>query len=282
MNELKTIILYHSHCPDGFGGAYAAWKKFGDAATYIGVQHGNPPPEETKGANVYLIDFCYTGNVMDELVKNAATLVVLDHHQGIGDVVTRMPEYVYDVNRSGATIAWSYFHPGVPAPELLAFVEDDDLFRFKLSETKPVLAYLSVIPFTFEGWDELARKLADPNERLAFMDTAFAYREYFDLLVAHAVARARLIRFEGYECYLGEAHPLKPMESAVGNALARKKGPLALIVHARRTAVRVSLRGDGSVDVAAIARKYGGNGHPSSAAFSFPWGTPPPWEAIGE
>jgi hypothetical protein len=24
----KTIILYHLDCPDGFGAAWAAWKKF--------------------------------------------------------------------------------------------------------------------------------------------------------------------------------------------------------------------------------------------------------------
>ncbi|MDE1966219.1 MAG: hypothetical protein KGI41_03190 [Patescibacteria group bacterium] len=282
MKEAKTVVLYHSHCPDGFGGAYAAWKKFGDKAEYLPVQHGKPPPEATKDADVYLIDLCYRGDVMDELVKDAASLVVLDHHQGVEDVVTRMPQYVYDLNRSGASIAWAYFHPGTPMPELLSFVEDDDLFRFKLLETKPVLALLSVLPFTFEKWDELAGELEDPNLRQVFMEKAWAYREYFDLLVGYAVERARLVRFEGHEVYLGEAHPLKPMESAVGNALARKKGPFALIVHARRSAVRVSLRGDGTIDVAAIARKYGGNGHPSSAAFSFPWGTVPPWEKIEE
>ena len=37
-------VLYHADCPDGFGGAYAAWKKFGDTAEYIPVKYGRTPP----------------------------------------------------------------------------------------------------------------------------------------------------------------------------------------------------------------------------------------------
>ena len=34
--ELKDIVvIYHAHCQDGFGSAYAAYQKFGDTATYI-------------------------------------------------------------------------------------------------------------------------------------------------------------------------------------------------------------------------------------------------------
>ena len=68
--------------------------------------------------------------------------------------------------------------------------------------------------------------------------------------------------------------------SDVGHTLARHKPPLGLVVRVKRDGIRVSLRGDGSVDVAAIARKYGGNGHPNSAAFIVPLGAPLPFHAI--
>src|SRR3989338_9515798 len=56
MNALKTAILYHANCPDGFGGAYAAWKKFGDSAEYIPVKHGKPIPENlTARSSILLI-----------------------------------------------------------------------------------------------------------------------------------------------------------------------------------------------------------------------------------
>ena len=39
-------VLYHAECPDGFGGSFAAWKKFGKTAIYIPVYHDTSPPEE--------------------------------------------------------------------------------------------------------------------------------------------------------------------------------------------------------------------------------------------
>lgn len=276
----RTIILYHGNCPDGFGGAYAAWKKFGDTAEYRPMSYGNPVPEDLAGARVYFIDFCYNQERMDAVKAVASTLTVLDHHEGVEEVSTSMPEHVYDANRSGATIAWSYFHPETPVPYLLSLIEDDDLFRFTNSDTRPLLAYISVKPFSFEFWDELASDLADPARSEALLTKVRAYREYFDLLVEQSVERAKLVDFEGYEVYAGTTHPIKPMVSAFGNALAKKKGPMGLVLQIRTEGIAVSLRGDGSLDLTTIAQKYGGNGHPSSCAFFLPWGTSFPWKPV--
>ncbi len=273
----RTVIIYHGGCPDGFGGAFAAWKKFGESASYIEAKHGQPPPVDVTGAQVYLIDFCYRKEVMDELLAKTASLVVLDHHEGVKDVVTSMPDYVYDANRSGASIAWSYFHEGTELPELLRYVEDDDLFRFSLPETRAIITYLTAHPFSFESWQTVEEALATPSLREALLAKAHAYEEYFLLLAELSVDHAKLIHFEGYDCYFATAHPFKPMKSLVGNLLAKKKGPFALVVSAHPLGLGVSIRGDGSVDVAKVAEKYGGNGHPMSAGFSLPFGTPMPW-----
>lgn len=276
----RTVILYHGGCPDGFGGAYAAWKKFGDSATYVSVKHGDTLPPEAAGAEVYLIDFCFRKEVMDELLASAKSLVVLDHHEGVKDVVTSMPSYIYDAERSGASIAWSYFHEGTPLPELLSYVEDDDLFRFALPQTRAIVTYLTCREFSFEEWDEVAAMLADPTKREKLLAKAHAYEEYFILLADLAVEHAKLIRFEGVECYFATAHPFKPMKSLIGNKLAKKKGPFALVVSAHPEGLGVSIRGDGSVNVAKIAEKYGGNGHPNSAGFRLPLNAPMPWVLI--
>ena len=72
------------------------------------------------------------------------------------------------------------------------------------------------------------------------------------------------------------------MVSAFGNALAKKKGPMGLVLQIRSEGIAVSLRGDGTVDLTKIAQKYGGNGHPDSAAFLVPYGSPFPWTPITE
>ena len=45
MPLMKTLVLYHANCPDGFGAALAAWKHFGNEAEYVPVQYGKEPPD---------------------------------------------------------------------------------------------------------------------------------------------------------------------------------------------------------------------------------------------
>jgi oligoribonuclease NrnB/cAMP/cGMP phosphodiesterase (DHH superfamily) len=276
----RIVILYHGNCPDGFGGAYAAWKKFGDTVEYIPLHRGTPLPEGLEGAHLYFIDFCYAKEDMEHFVSIASKVTVLDHHEGVADVITSMPEYVYETDLSGAGIAWRYFHPETPLPTLLAHVQDDDLFLFKLPDTRPLMAYLEVHPFTFEDWDVMAKDLDDPIKRDPFFEKTRIYAEYFELLALEAVSHAKLVSFEGHDVYFVASHPMKSMKSLIGNMLARKHGPFALVVTAHPNGYGVSIRGDGSIDVSVIAQKYGGNGHPSASGFLIPREGPFPWTLI--
>jgi oligoribonuclease NrnB/cAMP/cGMP phosphodiesterase (DHH superfamily) len=276
----RTIVLYHGGCPDGFGGAYAAWKKFGDSAEYIPLNREAPPLDNLQGAHLYFIDFCYPQEIMDNFVSMAGSVTTLDHHEGVKDVIESMPEFRYTTEHSGATIAWEYFHPNVPTPKLLEYVEDDDTYTFKLPNTRAVLCYVTAQPMTFESWDQMVQEFDDPATSQKILEKANTYAEYFKILADMAVDKAYLVNFEEYECYFANAHPLKPLRSLVGNLLAKKKGPIALVVSAHPNGYGVSIRGDGTVDVAAIAAKYGGNGHTSSAGFAIPADKPLPWTII--
>lgn len=277
MSDKKIAILYHGGCPDGFGGAYAAWKKFGDDADYIPVHYVKPRPEGLAGKEIYMIDFCYEQATMDELQKDAGSLTVLDHHEGTQQVVESMPHHIYDVNRSGATIAWSYFHPDTPVPTFLQYVEDADLFKKMPDDERAIIKYSYSQGFNFAIWDEIARRVEEPEERAKIIERGRIYAEYFDLLAREFVNAAELVDFEGHTVYLGASE--KMFITEVGKQLALKRGPFALIARTGVDGIRVSIRGDGSLDVTKIAQKYGGNGHPSSAAFSLPWGAPLPWKA---
>lgn len=280
----KSIaIVYHGGCPDGLGGTYAAWKKFGDTADYVPAKHGFPAPEGLSGKKLYFIDFCYPKEIMDALVADALSVTVLDHHLGIKNVVESMPEYVFDANRSGATIAWNYFHPSTPVPTLLKYIEDGDLYRFALPNSRQILAYMytsDLLTSPFEAWDAALQKLDDPSELEQVVHAGILFERYHEHVVDHAVNHAELVRFEGFECYLtgtsGE------FVSDVGSKLAIKKPPVAIILSATATGLRVSLRSDKTVDVAVLAQKYGGNGHPAAAGFLIPFGKNVPWELVKE
>lgn len=278
--DQDTIVFYHGNCPDGFGAAYAAWKKFGDAAAYVPLSRGDDPLPDVTGKDLYFLDFVYEKGVMDEIAQKAKSLVALDHHAGVRAVTESFPGSIFDNDRSGASLAWRYFHPETPLPKLLAHVEDDDLFRFALPDTRAVISYLSVRPYDFHAWDELCDILDDPEQSEILLQKMRAYAEYFELLAEFAAEHAKLVEFEGHKIYFATAHPFKPMKSLVGNLLARRRGPFALVVAAHPKGYGVSIRGDGTVDVSAIAQKYGGNGHKDSSGFLIPANGPVPWTLV--
>ncbi len=277
MPRKNIAILYHADCPDGFGGAYAAWKKFGDDAEYIPVKHGRPAPELGNGRDIYCIDFSYPAEIMKTLAQAAKHLIVLDHHEGARDVATAFPG-IFDTEHSGATIAWSYFHPETPIPLFLRYVETGDLFRFDLPDSRAILSYAYTKPFHFDVWDELVRQIEDPVERAKVIARGAIYFEYYMFTVERLAARAELVMFEGYEIYLGNGASI--FNSDVGHVLAAKKGPCALVTSVAHDGIKVSIRGDGSVDVSELARRHGGNGHPNASAFFVPWGEPLPWTSV--
>ena len=60
-----------------------------------------------------------------------------------------------DDERSGAMLAWEYFHPDKPAPMLIMHIDDRDRWQFKLAGSKEFNAALrSYEPWSFEQWFE--------------------------------------------------------------------------------------------------------------------------------
>lgn len=277
----NIVVIYHKKCPDGFGAAYAAWKKFGDAAEYIPAGYGDAPLEGLEGKEVYLLDFTYElPGEMERLAQVTKHFVALDHHESSQAFTESAPEHVYDPNRSGATIAWAYFHPHEPVPRLLAYLEDGDLYRFALPETREIFSFIIVQPDDFTVWDGIARALEDTDARTRLLTKAADYDEYFNLLAHLSVEAAKKVRFEGYECLFSTSLPSITMRSHIAALLYKKLPPLSLVVSAHPDGFGVSIRSNGSVDVSAIAQKYGGGGHQSSAGFFIPNGHPVPWVEV--
>jgi hypothetical protein len=281
MSTHKDIsVLYHGGCPDGFGAAYAAWKKLGDIADYIPVKHQEPIPEHLEGKELYLLDFCYPQEDMDHLLKNAKSLVIIDHHEGVQSLIESIPKHIYSVEHSGATLSWKYFHPDTPTPTFLQYVEDADLFRKIPDDERAIITYCYAQPFRFDVWDEHIRRTEDLAERAKIVERGSAYQEYFKLLSTQLAGDATLVTFEGYTCYLVAGEKMFITELA--NNLRKIHPPFALVVRAGATGLRVSMRSDGSVNVAELAARYGGNGHFNSSAFSIPYGAPIPWKLVEE
>lgn len=169
--QVKPLIIYHANCMDGAAAALAAWLKFGEEAEYRPANYGEPAPtnDEVRGRDVYVLDFSYP---RVELVRMRAViedcrferinhegpcekanrLWVLDHHKTAQTDLDNLPFCVFDMRKSGAVMAWEYFHCSGLAdppqdegrvPELFRYVQDRDLWRWELPYSRAISAALT-------------------------------------------------------------------------------------------------------------------------------------------
>ena len=166
---MKTKVLYHRGCNDGFAAAYCAWTVLGDSAEYIGVSYGEDPPTINEGDRIYVVDFSYPREVMVSWEKIASTLLVLDHHKTAQEALLGLSFASFNMNKSGAVLAWEYWHPNSRVPTLIQYVQDRDLWRKELTFSDEVFVMLRSFKQEFEVWDTLAHLSQDDFMSLARM-----------------------------------------------------------------------------------------------------------------
>ncbi len=266
-NKNKGIaVLYHAGCPDGFGGAWAAWRKFKDKADYIPVHYQTPPPREAYGKKIYFVDFCYKPDVMKGLKEKAKSITIIDHHKTSRPALVFSDAHLFDLKHSGAVLAWKYFHPGKPVPKLLKYVEDTDIWKFKLPKSKEIFETIYSHRFSFGTWNKLAVLCESALGRKKLVSEGEALFRKLERMTENAVSGAEEVKFEGYKCLMANS---SRDVSHLGHALVVKKPPIGIVWSRRGGKIIVSLRSNGKVDVSRLAEKYGGGGHKAAAGFAW-------------
>jgi oligoribonuclease NrnB/cAMP/cGMP phosphodiesterase (DHH superfamily) len=271
---MKRTCFYHAGCPDGFGAAWAVWRAWGDDARYVPRGHEDAlDPASHEGETLVFVDIAPPPEALAELSDVAAQLVVLDHHVSARDRYAecggldtsharRGHRIHFDLDHSGAVLAWSHFHRGEPPP-LLRYVEDQDLWNWKLPDSEAVNAAIGSHPRDFATWERLARLSAAELAAEGAPILRANRQEVERALQARAPVAIGSRRAEGVNARFQRAQ--------IGHALAERAAfGLALGVVYRITGDRVdvSLYSIGDLDVAAIAARYGGGGHRNAAGFN--------------
>ena len=320
---MKPLVIYHASCADGFGAAFAAWLKFGDDAEYVPMQYLDSklnaveawealsaaiPSKANTGREVYILDFSLPKPVMDKLFAVSERVVWLDHHRTSFEMwCGKAPELFFTMHkeaddrkyillddcRSGAYLAWEYFHPGTKVPQFIRHIDDYDRWQFKIDGTKSFnKAIWSHAPWSFKQWVEW---FYDCEAGFNHKYWADFYTEGAAILRAHEqnvqsvvknATRKCEIPFDeegaldcveprlewnngGYWMVHGLAANCPPhLHSDVGHELANQSGTFGLLWFIDKDNVcKVSLRSNGDYDVSAIAKAFGGGGHRNAAGF---------------
>lgn len=275
MSDQQTVVLYHGNCADGMGAAYAAWKKLGDMAQYIPVSYGSPPPFDqiATGSMVYLLDFSYPRQVLHSFwMERGATVQVIDHHRTAQQDLADWPGAIFDMDHSGAYLAWQYFHHEKGSgqnmtPPLIKYVEDRDMWWWKLPDSREVSAALWSYPMDFTTWQKIDRQLRRSVGLRNFIMEGQAILRYMEQQVVMITRHAIPKKIDGHTVPVCNATSLW---SEVGEMLLKMfpDAPFAACYSDTREGLRRwSLRSRGDFDVSAVARIRGGGGHKAAAGF---------------
>lgn len=289
----NTICIYHANCADGFTAAWAVYKALGPDIEYYPGFYDKPPPD-VKGKHVIMVDFSYKRPVLEAMAAGCETMVVLDHHKTARDDLAGYPgpgafynqgdimefdrdfgnttkiHALFDMERSGAGIAWDYFHKGLERPNIVSYVEDRDLWKFKLTNSRELNAYIFAHEYTFENWNELDDSFEDLSWAFsngARMGAAILKKQDKDTKEL-VIALRRRMRI-GNVVVWGASIPYT-MTSEAGNMMSQDE-PFAACYWDTSTGREFSLRSTLSgMDVSEIAKFYGGGGHARAAGFKVP------------
>ena len=262
----KTYILHHND-PDGFGAAYSAYKKFGKGKNviYIAVDYGRPMPEIEDGSDVYILDFSYPRAILDSLVGRMRSVMVIDHHKSAMLDLQGHPNAIFDMTKSGAGLSWDYFSEGAPRPDFINYIEDADLWRFALPDSKFIKNSIYQEDLTLEAYIKGARKS---------MKSRIREGKVIQRVVKHnlemGVDVRHIIQIDEFKML---AVNVCLHMSEFGNELYSKylveAGADFSGVYYRYTpdTFKFSLRSVGDFDVSVIAKRFGGGGHKNAAGF---------------
>lgn len=263
-----VYIIYHDKCTDGFGAAWVAWQKYQDFATYIPLNHYDAIPNFKPNSKIFLLDFCFDRETLINLSKQHE-ITVLDHHESaykdVKDLILNpIPnlKLIFKTNQSGAEMAWHFWNPSSPMPELLNYIKDRDLGLFNLPNTQIIISALMTVNKDFQTWSKLT------VEKL--LESGLIINQVQDQLMKEMCEKCHWAEIGGYLVPVVNA---TAWWSDITKILLEKfpNAPFAAAYYALdESRTKWSLRSlpNSTINVAQISTEYGGGGHSHSGGFT--------------
>lgn len=269
-DTLPPLVIYHHNCADGFSAAWCFHHHYSQTAArpypeFVPGRYGYAAPDCT-GRHVYLVDFSFKREVVAQMLQQALSVTLIDHHKTALEDLAGLPglRTFTDLERSGATLAWDYLFPGQQRPLLLGHIEDRDLWRFKLPHTREIQSMVFSLDYTFDNWDRLMA--ADVHDLVAMTAQGAAIERKHRKDVAELVRTCRRrMAIAGHTVWVASLP--HTMASDAGETMCQGE-PFAAVYWDTAEHRQFSLRSrDGGLDVALIAEGFGGGGHRNAAGF---------------
>ena len=280
----KPLVVYHGpSCLDGMAAAWAMYFLLGNSAEYIVGHYQTNDKIDFADREVFLVDFSYPRTFLEERILPVARKVVLiDHHKSALEELRGLSAPNFDMSpsamdKSGAMLTWEYVVSQLDSPKstpyLIRIIQDRDLWKFELPETKAVTAALFSKDLTYKTLGKLMwdRKAVTILQRQGEVLLAAHDKECLNLI--KCAQRIVPLQVGDSEIRVVVVNAPPKYSSNVGNILS-KDHPLAMTYWDSANHREFSLRSNAAnpehVDVSAIAKLFGGGGHKHAAGFKVP------------
>jgi oligoribonuclease NrnB/cAMP/cGMP phosphodiesterase (DHH superfamily) len=258
------LVVYHGGCWDGLAAAWAFRSKFKDHCEYLTAQYNQKVDLRIfKDREVYILDFSYPRDVIIEISEVARSIVVLDHHASAEKELSGLDYATFDMSRSGAGIAWDFLYGNTERPFIIDYIEDRDLWNWRLPSSRDVVTAIRSYPMTFETLDRLhmlnVEDLAEAGSHI---------NRYRDRLL-NSLAKKTVITEIGGHSIPTIRCDISEFVSDIGSRLAQDS-LFSIIWSEKKDGILVSFRGNGEqpLDLSNIAGIFGGGGHRNAAGCS--------------
>ena len=277
------IIFYHYPCQDGLTSAWVAYKYAREnQLTYSlnGLNHDKTMfPVDITNKNLLFIDIAPNEERYKEVLAKAKSFYILDHHntnQQFFNQLTNKTNFVFDMKKSGCHLAWDYFYPKEETPNFLLMVEDRDLWKWSIPESKPfcngMYTYTSCSEYVEESFNLMAELYNNPKKSQEIMELGKILQKKTDNTIKSIAESAskKTYLFKGKKvCMVNVSHDLA---SDLGNYLVTKYDyDFAILWRYDHNTEEyyISMRSiDDKMDVSALCKEFGGGGHKNAAGCS--------------
>lgn len=277
-------VLYH-HDTDGFCAAWIASKYLPPNTNFHPVDYTdkNPPWGLINGHEVYILDFSYKRETMETIRKSATFLTCLDHHKTAAEELKDLPGCVFDMNRSGAMLTLDHFRNTTLATggkwkeeaykqmvSIVQYVQDRDLWRFLLPQSKQINLAIQAYPLNFEAWDAMVFKAGVNSLEIQ----GHAILSFQNRKIAGILRNARTVVLDGHKVWAVNSAVFHSelagflAEKPVGIEVIKEKPEFGMTWNQEADGrIHVELRSRHGFDVSRVAKKFGGGGHKAAAGF---------------
>lgn len=275
-----NLVFYHKNCLDGFGAAFAAFRCVGHNAKYIPVNvskyRDTTVPELNENDRVVIMDICFSKAKIQKMIEQTkGNVLVLDHHASAERELKDIPDTFkhFSSSHSACILAWKFFQPHCPIPYIYQLIEDKDLWRWKLPQSKAFDASFRNAPMDFKSWTDMFN-MNDLHMNHFIQGhmlqgkSILQYQMKLVEIVGRHVTPCTFKKFPKLKVGIVNSSIL---QSKIGNHISSMKeydiGAVWIYIHKEKT-YRVSLRAINNVDVSEIAVFYKGGGHKNASGFT--------------